>query len=71
MDYLLWLGRRSDVDTVYAKLRSGRLRQRDEYWEVARLKVRTMHWVCSIPMLVRRGGLMQCTGELYWLCKLW
>ena len=43
MDYVLWLGRRSDVDTAYAKLRSGRLRQRDEYWEVARLKVRTVH----------------------------
>ena len=71
MDYLLWLGRRSDVDTAYAKLRSGRLRQRDEYWEVARLKVRTVHWVCSIPKLGRRGGLMQCTGELCWLCKLW
>ena len=43
MDYVLWLGNRSGVDTAYAKLRSGRVRKRDEDWEVARLKVRTVH----------------------------
>ena len=71
MDYVSWLGNRSSVDMADAKQRSGRLRQRDEDWEVVRLKVRTVHWVCLIPKLVRRGGLMQCTGELCWLCKLW
>ena len=43
MDYVSWLVNRLSVDTADAKLRSGRLRQRDEDWEVTRLKVRTVH----------------------------